>query len=274
MSAAAVIGVFSWPQANEAYWLARLCWYCSFWLSIFSLITSIQQRMIEQLPERQDSAISADRVQLLLRLVLRPLLNVRGDLENAKDGQNTYMEPDAFMIYVWQSSMMLMSFSWVSFLAGYALYLLTPFTRRGAWTIEHTVSFFPFVLLSSHTTAEQRQVAIVTIIFGLSNVINFITVNSVFRRQPLRGLLRTLQGLTSPESKTMGSAENSSKPPPLDQRLHRPSVSACTAPRSAPVPYPNQRLFLTPISAYSKPRLAPAMHADERPYYPPNSAPR
>ena len=140
MSAAAVIGVFSWSNIGESYWLARLCWYCSFWLSIFSLLSSTQNRILDQLPKDQHEIINEARLQLLLRIVLTSHNCHKSDLESKRTNMNYAVQSDLFMLFFWQSSFMLMSYSWAAFLVGYALYLLTPVIDVDTWTVEQTVS--------------------------------------------------------------------------------------------------------------------------------------
>ena len=140
MSAAAVIGVFSWPDTSECYWLARLCWHCSFWLSVFSLLSSMQGRILDQLPKDRYNTLSEARLQLLLRIVVTRQSRYKSDLESKKTSVKLVIQSDLFMIFFWQSSLMLMSYSWAPFLVGYALYLLTPVVYVDTWTIEQTVS--------------------------------------------------------------------------------------------------------------------------------------
>lgn len=193
MSAAAVIGIFSWDGAGQSHWLARLFWHCSLWLSLFSLMSSAQYRVIEQLPEDQHSAISNARLQLLLRIVVtRHKHDPKPDVENADQGGSSRVQQDRCMIYFWQSTTMLMSFSWTLFLAGYAVYLGTPVLRGNVWTTEQTVSYLlfscPWLLFNIHTYL--LQAALIAILVGLMNYIHFVASNSMFRKPPMHSSLQ------------------------------------------------------------------------------------
>jgi hypothetical protein len=95
--------------------------------------------MIERLPGPNDT-IDPASLNKLLRLLLKPS---KGDVENVP-GALLLLEPDFKMIWVWQTPMMLMSLSWVMFLVGYELYILTPFTQGEGWSVESAVSMRRF----------------------------------------------------------------------------------------------------------------------------------
>ncbi len=92
--------------------------------------------MIERLPGATET-VDDRHLKNILRLLLRPM---RSDGESVP-GAVLLLEPDVKMIWVWQTPMMLMSLSWVTFLVGYELYILTPFTEGKGWTVESAVSF-------------------------------------------------------------------------------------------------------------------------------------
>ena len=78
------------------------------------------------------------QVRKTLRLMLKPSSTPTQVTDSGPDGVR--LEADPKMVWVWQSPLMLMSFSWVTFLVGYELYLLTPLIRQDVWTVESTVS--------------------------------------------------------------------------------------------------------------------------------------
>jgi hypothetical protein len=137
LSAAAVIGCFSWTKVDESFWLGQLFWHISFWLSIFALISSAQQRLLERLPERHCN-LSDDQIRKALPVLLKLSKPSTRDVESGC--HSLYFEVDPKLIWVWQNPMMLMSFSWVTFLVGYELYLLTPLIHQDSWTVESIVS--------------------------------------------------------------------------------------------------------------------------------------
>lgn len=78
------------------------------------------------------------QVRKTLRLMLKPSSTPTQVTDSGPD--RVRLEADPKMVWVWQSPLMLMSFSWVTFLVGYELYLLTPLIRQDVWTVESTVS--------------------------------------------------------------------------------------------------------------------------------------
>lgn len=71
LSAAAVIGCFSWPNVDKSFWLAQLAWHISVWLSVFALVSSAQQRFLEKLPNGPHDMPDI-QVRKTLRLMLKP----------------------------------------------------------------------------------------------------------------------------------------------------------------------------------------------------------
>lgn len=122
LSAAAVVGVFSWPTAEKTIWVAKMLWNWSFFTSCFALISSAQQRLLRRLPgpEDDDLVFPDEQVQIALNLLLQPVLKV------PDGGKERGRRVSRRMLYVWQNPTMLMSYSWVMFIAGYALHILTP----------------------------------------------------------------------------------------------------------------------------------------------------
>ncbi|RGP61341.1 hypothetical protein FLONG3_10575 [Fusarium longipes] len=97
LSGAAAIGVFSWPTTEKAIWATKMFWNWGLFCSIFALISSAHQRLLRYLPDKVDQEFGAHRLEVALSLFLQP-----------------------------PCPTMLMSYSWVFFVTGYALHLLTP----------------------------------------------------------------------------------------------------------------------------------------------------
>jgi hypothetical protein len=90
-------------------------------MSTFSLISSAHQRLLRHLPDKGSLEYSEEEIPLALNLFLQPPLKP-GSL-------SVELEPRRIsrrMLWVWQCPTMLMSYSWVFFLVGYALHVLTP----------------------------------------------------------------------------------------------------------------------------------------------------
>jgi hypothetical protein len=122
LSAGAVIGVFSWPTVEKTVWAAKMLWNWSFFMSTFSLISSAHQRLLRHLPEKDNLDYSEDKLLLALNLFLQPAVkptSLSGKMEPRRVSRR--------MLWIWQCPTMLMSYSWVFFLVGYALHVLTPF---------------------------------------------------------------------------------------------------------------------------------------------------
>jgi hypothetical protein len=127
-----VIGVKSWSDAAESFWLAQTAWHCSLFFSILALISSSQERMLERIPRDGDSNPS---IADALLMVLVPSKD--GDVEKNKE---VSLKISPWLLLLWQTPLMLMHYSWVMFLVGYELYLITPLLARGEWTGRCTVS--------------------------------------------------------------------------------------------------------------------------------------
>lgn len=102
------------------------------------MISSTQQRFLEQFPQSEDG-YNSEVIQILLELLLQPSINITfGDTENTPRQNNR--EISMHMLWIWQTPMMLISWSWMFFLLGLLLHILTPVIRRNEWTMDCTVS--------------------------------------------------------------------------------------------------------------------------------------
>jgi hypothetical protein len=102
-------------------------------LSIFTLISSSQQRLMERLPNSLAGAsgMDEDRVRTLLRLALRePPRKPKPapDIEMAGPScpVTARMVHSPNLYWAWQTKIMLMSLAWLAFLTGLLCYFLTP----------------------------------------------------------------------------------------------------------------------------------------------------
>ena len=90
-------------------------------MSCFALISSAHQRLLRHLPEirkteeKEQLEYDKEKVPAALNLFLKPA--------SVTTKQRAV---SMRMLWVWQCPTMLMSYSWVFFLIGYALYILTP----------------------------------------------------------------------------------------------------------------------------------------------------
>lgn len=170
LSAAAAIGTLSWPTTASAYWLSELFWYTGLWFSIFALVSFSQQRMIDQISKVQlkDSSEADSKApsRALLLLFLRPQ---RGGLDLEQGRHMTqHLAFDWRLAFLWQYPMMMMSYSWVCFLLGYTIYLLSP-------------------LLSADDERTRVASRIVAISVGALAALNF-QANSWLSRRALRAV--------------------------------------------------------------------------------------
>jgi hypothetical protein len=146
----------------------------SLWFSIFALVSFSQQRMLNCMhnTNTKDNLERLDEENLrhLLRFFLRP--ERRTSKTDVEKGQlRSCFFPDWTVAWVWQAPMMLMSFSWMTFLLGYGLYFLTPF------------------LSGNGATTAEKPVAIVAVTVGGLVSLNFF-VNSVISARAIGGVMK------------------------------------------------------------------------------------
>jgi hypothetical protein len=91
-------------------------WNWGLFLSLFALISSAHQRLLRYLPEKEDQDFDDQQLEVALSLFLQPLVE--------RSGQKRRISRK--MLWFWQCPTMLMSYSWVFFITGYALHLLSP----------------------------------------------------------------------------------------------------------------------------------------------------
>lgn len=120
--------------------------------------------MLRHLPDKASPPQSIHpHVQHLLRLFLKPQETKAAAKGNDRQRDNSWRvaerdttanieapdnddtnlwEVDYFLVWVWQAPVMLMNYSWVSFLVGYEAYILTPviFPGESGWTAAKVVS--------------------------------------------------------------------------------------------------------------------------------------
>jgi uncharacterized membrane protein (DUF485 family) len=70
-------------------------------------------------------------------VVLTPLRGHAGDEEKAEGAR---LQTSLLLFFLWQTPLMLMNYSWLMFLIGYELYLITPLVKHASWTVQCTVS--------------------------------------------------------------------------------------------------------------------------------------
>jgi hypothetical protein len=98
-----------------------MLWHWSFFMSSFALISSAHQRLLRHLPQKVDSDFNQEQIKVALTLFLQPPLepiSLGAKVEERRISRK--------MLWVWQCPTMLMSYSWVLFLVGYALHVLNP----------------------------------------------------------------------------------------------------------------------------------------------------
>lgn len=90
-------------------------------MSTFSLISSAPTRLLKHLPVKDDMDYSDEAIRMALNLFLQPPTtpaSVHAKIEPRRISKR--------MLWVWQCPTMLMNYSWVFFLVGYALHVLSP----------------------------------------------------------------------------------------------------------------------------------------------------
>lgn len=141
--------VFSWTSIGNTHWLAILLWQCSLLASIAALISSAQQRLLNMLPS-STNCLDSD-VRRALKLVLHELPAKRVKQESSSgDEKAPYVSQVTIcrryrsskrIVFFWQHSLMLMSWSWVFFLSAFTIHIATPLIQHKEWSTQSTVSF-------------------------------------------------------------------------------------------------------------------------------------
>ncbi|KAK5169170.1 uncharacterized protein LTR77_006479 [Saxophila tyrrhenica] len=153
LTAAAVIGVFSWPSTQETYWLAVGLWYSSLMSSFFSLVSSVHQRLLDAIPDVDDVS-DTSVLQMGLKVALWELPPKHSACKNPPGcrkpttkelGEVKLTWRNLFMIFLWQSSLMQMSWSCVTFLVGLALHVLQVFLPERPAHADEKVGLLPGV---------------------------------------------------------------------------------------------------------------------------------
>lgn len=94
-----------------------MLWDWSFFMAAFSMIGSAPTRLLQHLPETDQKDYDGDKIERASNLFLqRVSKSTKGEKRNISRR----------MLWVWQCPAMLMSYSWVLFLVGFTLHILTP----------------------------------------------------------------------------------------------------------------------------------------------------
>lgn len=115
---ASVVSSLSWFNIDSAHWSGPACWYASILLALASVLLGAQQTLV--LPE-------VDAVQLW----------DRSQLDNAKKSLAGVDQSDRHVsgaaLFAWQSHIMLLAYSIVSYVAGLFSVVLSPLAQRPVW---------------------------------------------------------------------------------------------------------------------------------------------
>ena len=117
VAAAGVIGIFSWNEVAETFWVARALFYLSLSLSIWAVLASAQHTsVIHALP------MSSSR-----RAQLRQTASVILRHHRVTTHSNTRKSfAELNMLFVWQVPLMLMSYAIVTLLIALTLHVCSP----------------------------------------------------------------------------------------------------------------------------------------------------
>ncbi|KAI9886617.1 MAG: hypothetical protein M1823_001596 [Watsoniomyces obsoletus] len=149
LSAAAVIGVFSWPTTERTVWAAKMLWNWSFFMSTFSLVGSAPTRLLQHLPNDANMTYDEQHLpneanmkynQRQFKIALNLFLQPSEQHGNSTDSNAANRHICRRMLWVWQCPAMLMSYSWIFFLLGYALHVLSPVFDRSQAEVSSTMA--------------------------------------------------------------------------------------------------------------------------------------
>lgn len=136
-------------------------------MSAFALVSTAALRQLDYFPNTTSAMFSEREVHAMLSLLLnfpkevnvkaqRPrILRQATDSTLVNDSEAGTPDklfrlrgtPSRYKQYFWQISMMLMSGSWLTYLVGVTLYMLTPLTQAKSWSIDVIVSHGSSLLL-------------------------------------------------------------------------------------------------------------------------------
>lgn len=94
-----------------------MLWDWSFFMATFSMIGSAPTRLLQHLPAADQKDFDEVMTERALNLFLQP---------TCKSVKGNPRKISRRMLWAWQCPAMLMSYSWISFLVGYTLHMLTP----------------------------------------------------------------------------------------------------------------------------------------------------
>lgn len=127
-------------------------------MSAFALVSTAALRQLDYFPNTATAVFSEREVHAMLSLLLdfpkevdpkpQRMLRRAATETTLTDCEATTPEklfrlrgvPSRYKQYFWQISMMLMSGSWLTYLVGVTLYMLTPLTRAKTWSTDVIVS--------------------------------------------------------------------------------------------------------------------------------------
>lgn len=122
-------------------------------MSIFALVSTAALRQLDYFPNTTTAIFSEREIHAMLSLLLnfpsgappRRHQILRQDTDpDCEAAPDKWYRPrgtsSRYKQYFWQISMMLMSGSWLCYLLGVTLYVLTPVTRIKSWSTDSVVS--------------------------------------------------------------------------------------------------------------------------------------
>lgn len=123
-------------------------------MSIFALVSTAALRQLDYFPNTTTAKFSEREVHAMLSLLLNfpkevdskpqqtAIARADTDCEAMADKWCRLRGvPSRYKQYFWQIPMMLMSGSWLTYLLGVTLYVLTPITRIDSWSTDSVVRY-------------------------------------------------------------------------------------------------------------------------------------
>lgn len=120
LSAAATLGAFSWPSTLHAPWQSSGLWYSSLLLAIFALITGAQHTALLETIIVCKNDCALNDMRMYLHFFLKPACK---DLEADQSASPSISNN---MVFIWQTPLMLMGWSWISFVLALTLHIVRP----------------------------------------------------------------------------------------------------------------------------------------------------
>lgn len=118
--------MFSWPSFDNSYWASIALLYASLIMACFSLVDSLAQQMLQEMPRLDKEEVSEADVSAARRLILWALAPTDESVPS-KRARSHLPFRTIMSMFIWQTNLMLSSWSWAFVLVGMFLHVIRVF---------------------------------------------------------------------------------------------------------------------------------------------------